>query len=63
MKHSDFILSIYQDKRTVFRLADIAMLFPEAQVIFYLQQTLYLVLYIPTSILTITFYSHLMSFK
>lgn len=32
MKHSDFILSIYQDKRTVFRLADIAMLFPEAQV-------------------------------
>lgn len=31
MKEKDFILDIYKDKRTVFRLSDIAMLFPEEE--------------------------------
>ncbi|MGV8094450.1 MAG: hypothetical protein AB2L24_21550 [Mangrovibacterium sp.] len=31
MKKKDFILEIYKDKRTVFRLSDIAMLFPQEE--------------------------------
>lgn len=32
MKKKDFILEIYKDKRTVFRLSDIAMLFPQEKI-------------------------------
>ncbi|MGB3343716.1 MAG: hypothetical protein WBA61_07380 [Aequorivita sp.] len=30
MKKEDFILTLYKDRRSVFRLSDVAMLFPEA---------------------------------
>ena len=31
MKRVDYIFDIYKDKRTVFQLADIAMLFPKSE--------------------------------